>query len=183
MEDIKLMGLTNQQVNERITQGFVNVSHDNISKTKKQIILEHTLTYFNCLNVFLAGIIISTGRWTNLTFMVVIFINAFIGIYQELKVKKIIDQLTVVTVKKVKVIRDQQEMMIPTEQLVIDDIIFLETGNQIGSDCIVLKSQGIEVNEAMLTGESEPVKKKIDDELLSGSFVVAGSAYAKVIRV
>ena len=183
MEDIKLMGLTNQQVNERITQGFVNVSHDNISKTKKQIILEHTLTYFNCLNVFLAGIIISTGRWTNLTFMVVIFINAFIGIYQELKVKKIIDQLTVVTVKKVKVIRDQQEMMIPTEQLVIDDIIFLETGNQIGSDCIVLKSQGIEVNEAMLTGESEPVKKKVDDELLSGSFVVAGSAYAKVIRV
>ena len=183
MEDIKLMGLTHQQVSERIKQGLVNVSHDNISKTKKQIVLEHTLTYFNCLNVFLAAIIISTGRWTNLTFMVVIFINAFIGIYQEFKVKKIIDQLTVVTVKKVKVIRDQQEMVIPTEQLVKDDIIFLETGNQIGSDCIVLESHGIEVNEAMLTGESEPVKKKMNDELLSGSFVVAGSAYAKVIRV
>lgn len=183
MEDIKLMGLTHQQVSERIKQGLVNVSHDNISKTKKQIVLEHTLTYFNCLNVFLAAIIISTGRWTNLTFMVVIFVNAFIGIYQEFKVKKIIDQLTVVTVKKVKVIRDQQEMVIPTEQLVKDDIIFLETGNQIGSDCIVLESHGIEVNEAMLTGESEPVKKKMNDELLSGSFVVAGSAYAKVIRV
>lgn len=74
-------------------------------------------------------------------------------------------------------------MVIPTEQLVKDDIIFLETGNQIGSDCIVLESHGIEVNEAMLTGESEPVKKKMNDELLSGSFVVAGSAYAKVIRV
>lgn len=177
------MGLTHQQVEQRVQQGLMNISHDNISKTKKQIILEHTLTYFNCLNLFLAAIIISTGRWTNLTFMVVIFINAFIGIYQELKVKKIIDQLTVVTVKKVKVIRDQQEMIIPTEELVKDDIVFLETGNQIGSDCIVLDSHGMEVNEALLTGESEPVKKNLNDELLSGSFVVAGSAYAKVIRV
>lgn len=177
------MGLTHQQVEQRVQQGLMNISHDNISKTKKQIILEHTLTYFNCLNLFLAAITISTGRWTNLTFMVVIFINAFIGIYQELKVKKIIDQLTVVTVKKVKVIRDQQEMIIPTEELVKDDIVFLETGNQIGSDCIVLDSHGMEVNEALLTGESEPVKKNLNDELLSGSFVVAGSAYAKVIRV
>lgn len=183
MNNMKLMGLTHQQVQERVQHGLVNVSQDNISKTKKQIVIEHTFTYFNCLNVFLAAIIISTGRWTNLTFMVVIFINAFIGIYQELKVKKIIDQLTVVTVKKVKVIRDSQEIMIPTEQLVKDDIVFLETGNQIGSDCVVLESRGIEVNEAMLTGESEPVKKKQNDELYSGSFVVAGSAYAKVIRV
>lgn len=183
MDNIKLMGLTHQQVEQRVQQGLMNISHDNISKTKKQIILEHTLTYFNCLNLFLAAIIISTGRWTNLTFMVVIFINAFIGIYQELKVKKIIDQLTVVTVKKVKVIRDQQEMIIPTEELVKDDIVFLETGNQIGSDCIVLDSHGMEVNEALLTGESEPVKKNLNDELLSGSFVVAGSAYAKVICV
>ena len=183
MDNIKLMGLTHQQVEQRVQQGLMNISHDNISKTKKQIILEHTLTYFNCLNLFLAAITISTGRWTNLTFMVVIFINAFIGIYQELKVKKIIDQLTVVTVKKVKVIRDQQEMIIPTEELVKDDIVFLETGNQIGSDCIVLDSHGMEVNEALLTGESEPVKKNLNDELLSGSFVVAGSAYAKVIRV
>ena len=73
--------------------------------------------------------------------MVVIFINAFIGIYQEFKVKKIIDQLTVVTVKKVKVIRNQEEIIIPTEELVLDDIVFLEMGNQIGSDCIVLSSQ------------------------------------------
>lgn len=183
MDDMKYMGLTYQQVEERKQRGLINISHDNISKTKKQIVLEHTLTYFNCLNVFLAAIIISTGRWTNLTFMVVIFINAFIGIYQEFKVKKIIDQLTVVTVKKVKVIRNQEEIIIPTEELVLDDIVFLEMGNQIGSDCVVLSSQGMEVNEAMLTGESEPVKKYKDDELLSGSFVVAGSAYAKVIRV
>lgn len=183
MEDIRHMGLTDQQVESRIQQGHVNISHDNISKTKKQIVLEHTLTYFNCLNVFLAAIIISTGRWTNLTFMVVVIINAFIGIYQEFKVKKIIDQLTLVTVKTIKVIRNQQIQTIPIEELVLDDVVFLEAGNQIGSDCIVLKSQGMEVNESMLTGESEPVKKMKNDELLSGSFVVAGSAYAKVIRV
>ena len=121
MEKIDNFGLTTSQVQERIDNGQVNVSHDNISKTKKQIVMEHTLTYFNILNVFLAGIILSTGRWTNLTFMVVVIVNAVVGIYQELKVKKIIDQLTVVTVKKVKVIRNHQESVIPVEKLVVDD--------------------------------------------------------------
>ena len=119
MEKIDNFGLTTSQVQERIDNGQVNVSHDNISKTKKQIVMEHTLTYFNILNVFLAGIILSTGRWTNLTFMVVVIVNAVVGIYQELKVKKIIDQLTVVTVKKVKVIRNHQESVIPVEKLVV----------------------------------------------------------------
>lgn len=177
------LGLSTQDVQRRVEQGQVNISQDNISKTKKQIVFEHTLTYFNFLNLFLAGIIISTGRWTNLTFLVVVFVNSIVGIYQELKVKKIIDQLTVVTVKKVKVIRNRQEQIIPVEELVVDDIIYLENGDQIGSDSIVIDSRGMEVNESMLTGESKPVKKKRDDELLSGSFVVAGSAYARVIRV
>ena len=131
MEKIDNFGLTTSQVQERIDNGQVNVSHDNISKTKKQIVMEHTLTYFNILNVFLAGIILSTGRWTNLTFMVVVIVNAVVGIYQELKVKKIIDQLTVVTVKKVKVIRNHQESVIPVEKLVVDDVVYIESGNQI----------------------------------------------------
>lgn len=176
-------GLTQSEVSQRIKKGQVNQSQDNISKSKKQIVLEHTLTYFNILNIFLACIIISTGRWTNLTFMGVIFTNAIVGIYQELKVKKIIDQLSVVTVKKVKVIREGVCIEIPTEELVLDDVIYLETGYQIGADCVVLKSHGLEVNEAMITGEQEPVKKDIHDELLSGSFIVAGTAYARVIRV
>lgn len=183
MNEKMKIGLTAQEVEERVSAGKVNISQDNISKTKKQIILEHTLTYFNFLNLFLACIILSTGRWTNLTFMGVIFVNAFVGIYQEFKVKKIIDQLTVVTVKRVKVIRNQQEVDIPTEELVLDDVVYLESGNQIGSDCVVLESYGMEVNESMLTGESKPVKKHVGDELMSGSFVVAGSAYGQVIRV
>lgn len=177
------VGLTQSEVQQRIDEGKVNISQDNISKSKKQIVIEHTLTYFNFLNLFLAAIIIFAGKWTNLTFMCVIFTNTIVGIYQEFKVKKIIDQLTVVTVKRVKVIRDNQIREIPTEQLVIDDIVYLETGNQIGSDCIVLESNGMEINESMLTGESKPVKKDKDDELMSGSFVVAGTAYARVIRV
>ncbi len=183
MENIENLGLSTDEVKQRVNQGQVNISQDNISKTKKQIVLEHTLTYFNFLNLFLAGIIISTGRWTNLTFLVVVFVNSIVGIYQELKVKKIIDQLTVVTVKKVKVIRDHQQQLIAIEDLVVDDVIYIENGNQIGSDSVVLLSRGLEINESMLTGESKPVKKNKDDELLSGSFVVAGSAYARVIRV
>lgn len=181
--DKTFVGLSNYEVKERIKAGKVNVSQDDISKSKKQIVLEHTLTYFNFLNLFLASIIIFTGKWTNLTFMFVIFTNTIVGIYQELKVKKIIDQLTVVTVKKVKVIREGICQEIPIEQLVIDDVIYLENGNQIGTDCVTLTSHGLEVNESMLTGESKPVKKKENDELLSGSFVVAGTAYGRVIRV
>ncbi len=179
----KYAGLTSQDVENRINKGQINISQNDISKSKKQIVLEHTLTYFNFLNLFLAGVIISTGRLTNLTFIFVIIVNSIIGIFQEFQVKKIIDKLIVVTVKKVKVIRNSVLNEIPVENLVIDDVIFLESGEQIGTDCIVLESHGMEVDESLLTGESESIKKKENDELFSGSFVLAGTAYAKVIRV
>ncbi|MCD7892907.1 MAG: HAD-IC family P-type ATPase [Erysipelotrichaceae bacterium] len=131
----------------------------------------------------MAAIIISTGHFTNLTFVFVVLCNTIIGIIQEFKVKEVIDKLSVVTVAKVKVIRNQEMKTIPVEELVIDDVVFLENGNQIGSDCKVIDSQGMEINEALLTGESEPIKKQYNDELLAGSFVVTGSGYGKVIRV
>lgn len=183
MIDYRKMGLTDEQVHQRMSSGYVNISDDNISKTKKQIVIDHTLTYFNILNLFLAIIILSTKKWMNMTFMFVVIINSIIGIYQEFKVKKIIDKLTVVTVKKVKAIRNHELITIPVEQLVLDDIVYLETGNQIGTDCVVVESEGLEINEALLTGESQPIKKDSEDKLLAGSFVVAGSGYAKVIHV
>lgn len=183
LDKLSQSGLSYIDVEQRKADGKVNVSHDNISKSKKQIVLEHTFTYFNLLNCFLAIIIISTGRWKNLTFMVVIIVNAVMGIFQELKVKKIIDQLSVVTEKKVKVIRDSLRQVIPVEELVLDDMIYLESGNQVTTDCIVLESHALEVNESLLTGEAHPIQKNENDELLAGSFIVAGSAYAKVIRV
>lgn len=180
---MEYIGLNDNDVKKRILENQVNTTNDNISKTKKQIIFEHTFTYFNFLNIFLAGIIIFTGHFKNLTFVGVVFTNTIVGIVQELRVKSIIDKLEVVTTKKAKVIRNAQLIEIPVENIVIDDILFLENGNQIGSDCIVLESHGMEVNESMLTGESLSIKKKQNDELLAGSFLSAGSGYGKVIRV
>lgn len=180
---MKYNGLTNKEVEDRISKGLVNVVENNISKSKKDIILEHTFTYFNFLNIFLATVIIYSGHIKNITFLGVVFTNSIIGIYQELKVKKIIDKLEVVTVRKVKVIRDGLLQEIPIDKLVIDDVIFVESGNQVGSDCIVLSSQGMEVNESLLTGESDAIKKQENDEILAGSYLIAGSGYGKVIRV
>jgi len=183
MDEIYKLGLTDTEVEDYQRKGQVNISYDNISKTKKQIVREHTLTYFNFLNLFLAAIVLSTGYWKNLTFIVVVLVNTIVGILQEFKVKKIIDQLTVVTVKKVKVIRNQQEKIIPVEELVLHDVMIVESGQQIGADACIIESYGLEVNESMLTGESKPVRKCSQDELLSGSFATAGKAYARVIRV
>ncbi|MEE1243738.1 MAG: HAD-IC family P-type ATPase [Frisingicoccus sp.] len=112
-----------------------------------------------------------------------ILCNSVIGIFQELKVKNLIDKLAVVTASKAKVCRDGTFKDIPIEELVLDDLIAVENGNQIGADCVVLESEGIEVNESMITGESRPVRKKPGDTLWSGSFMVAGSGKAKVIHV
>lgn len=180
---MEFKGLTNSEVNERIEKGQVNYTEKKIFKSTKEIILEHTLTYFNFINIILGLVVIYSGYYKNLTFLGVIFSNTVISIFQELQVKKVIDQLEVVTVKMVKTIRDGVLKEIAVDKLVKDDVIFVENGNQIGTDCKVLSSQGLELNESLLTGESEPIKKKVEDEILAGSFVVAGSGYAQVIRV
>lgn len=179
----RYMGLTGSEVKKRIEKGQVNVSDNHISKTTSEIIRSHTLTYFNFLNLFLGILILISGQIKNLTFLGVIICNSVIGIYQELKVKKLIDALAVITASKAKVCRDGKFKEIPIEELVLDDLIAVENGNQIGADCEVLESDGIEVNESMITGESRPVRKKIGDTLWSGSFLVAGSGTARVIHV
>ena len=118
-----------------------------------------------------------------MTFLGVIICNSVIGIFQELKVKKLIDELAVITASKTKACRDGKFQEIPIEDLVMDDLIAVEIGDQIGADCEVLTSDGIEVNESMITGESKPVRKHMGDTLWSGSFLVAGSGQAKVIHV
>lgn len=176
-------GLSKAEVDDRVRMGKSNKMHTSASKSKKEIILEHTLTYFNFLNLFLAILVAFTGQFKNMTFMGVILINTMIGIVQELKVKKLIDQISVMTVSRTKVIREGKTETIDVENVVQDDIIFVESGQQVCADCILLESEGIEVNESMLTGESRPVKKKKGDELLSGSFLVAGNGVAKVYHV
>lgn len=183
MEEEYYGGLTPEEVEQRVSQGLVNITDNDIFKTKKEIIKTHTLTYFNFLNLFLGVLILISGQWKNITFMGVIIVNSIIGIIQELKVKKQVDKLSVMTASKAKVIRSGEEAVIPVEQVVMDDVLSVANGDQICSDSVVLVSDGMEVNESMLTGESKPVKKKPGDSLLSGSYLVAGSGIARVEHV
>jgi cation-transporting ATPase E len=135
------------------------------------------------LNIFLGVLVLTTGQIKNLTFLFTIIANSIIGIIQELKVKSLVDKLSVITASKANVIRNGEKRQIALDELVLDDVMVLESGDQIGADCIVLEAQGIEVNESMITGESVAVKKHQGDEMLSGSYLVAGSGIARVIHV
>ena len=175
-EDYK--GLSGSEVSQRVEAGKVNTTTNSISRTKKEIFRAHLCTFFNFLNVFLGALVLMTGQIKNLTFMFTIIANSVIGIIQELKVKSLVDKLSVITASKATVIRDGMKKQIPLDELVVDDVMVLESGDQIGADCVVLEAQGIEVNESMITGESVAVKKHEGDEMLSGSFLVAGSGNA-----
>lgn len=183
MADCNFYGLSQAEVEERISMGKTNRTETSISKSKKDIIKEHTLTYFNFLNLFLAVLVALTGQFKNMTFMGVILINTAIGIFQEFKVKKLIDKVSVMTASHAVVIREGIKKTVSVEEVVLDDVVIVENGNQICADCVVLESNGMEVNESMLTGEAKPVKKKAGDKLMSGSFLVAGSGAAKAYHV
>lgn len=183
MSEWNYYGLSSAEVEDRVRMDKYNRTDISASKTKKDIIKEHSLTYFNFLNLFLAILVATTGQFKNMTFMGVILINTAIGILQEFKVKKLIDQVSVMTVSRVKVIREGMKKEISVEEVVLDDILIVESGEQICADCVVMESDGMEVNESMLTGESKPVKKKKGDTLMSGSFLVSGSGVGKVFHV
>ncbi len=153
------------------------------SRTISQIIQAHTITYFNMLNLVLAGLILISGQYKNMLFMGIVISNSLIGIIQELKVKSLIDKLSVITATKAKKINgDGQIMEIPIEELKIGDVIRIAAGDQIVADGEVLSSEGLEVNESLLTGESVPVLKKKGDFLYSGSFIAAGAGTGKVLH-
>ena len=183
MSDFHYNGLSPAEVEDRIRMGRFNKTDISISKTKKEIVREHSLTYFNFLNLFLAILVAFTGQFKNMTFMGVILINTAIGIFQEFKVKKLIDKVSVMTATKATVIRSGKKQEIDVNNVVLDDILILENGHQVCADCTVLESDGMEVNESMLTGESRPVKKQPGDKVMSGSFLVAGSGAAKAYHV
>lgn len=153
------------------------------SRTKGQIILSHTVTYFNILNLALAGLILLSGQYKNMLFMGVVITNALIGIIQELRVKRLIDALSVITATQVKTVRGESIELVPIEQLRTGDIIEISTGDQLVADCTVIASSGLELNESLLTGESVPVFKDKGDSLLSGTFVTAGTGRAEIVHV
>ncbi|MDD5995071.1 MAG: HAD-IC family P-type ATPase [Clostridiales bacterium] len=153
------------------------------SRSKWEIISSHIFTYFNFLNLVLAGLILLSGQYKNMLFMGIVITNAFIGIIQELKVKKIIDALAVVTATKARRYRGGEFCQCDIEELCPGDRILLMLGDQIPVDCEILSTDGMEVNESLLTGESLAVQKKKGDFVYSGSDVVAGSAVAKVVHI
>ncbi len=176
-------GLTDQEVQERVSKGQVNVASKEKQRTTKGIILSHTLTYFNFINIFLGVVVLMTGNPKNALFLGVIICNSLIGIVQELSVKKQIDKLSVLTASHCYVIRNGKKTQIPVEEIVVDDLVLLYPGDQLVTDGSVIESAGLEMNESMLTGESVPIRKNEGDSLLSGSFVSAGTGIQRVEKV
>ena len=178
----QLHGLTDAEVRQRIEQGLVNHNSDIKSKSIKRIVLENLITPFNILNFALAVLILIVGSYKNLLFMGVIICNIFIGTVQEIRAKKTIDKLSLIAEPKAHVIRNGIKQEIAIHDIVMDDITFLGAGNQVCSDAVVIEGE-CEVNESLLTGESEPVLKQPGDHLLSGSFIISGNCHARVEHV
>jgi len=176
------VGLTAEQVQSRIDDNIVNVVNSKNTKTYKSIIFGNIFTFFNLLCFLVAAALISVGAWADCFFLVIVVANTLIGIIQEIKAKKTIEKISLVSSPTAMVIRDKIETKIPVSELVLDDIILLQTGKQICADSIVMEGS-VEVNESLLTGESVAVKKVKGDILYSGSFVVGGKCYARVDRI
>ena len=177
-----MTGLTNEQVQQRIEEGKVNANENPNTRSYKQIVRENVLTFFNFLNLALMVMVLLVGSYKNSMFMGIIVINTVIGIIQEVRAKKTLDKLAILTESKAVVLREGKKWTISTEKLVLDDILYLKTGDQVPADAKVLEGS-IEVNESLLTGESDNLQKNEGDELFSGSFVTAGEACCQVIHV
>ena len=179
---VPIIGLTSEEVRERIDKGLTNHTDISTQKTVGQIVKSNLLTYFNLIFLILTVLLCIVGSFRNLTFLPVIIGNTVIGIFQELRAKKTLDKMSMLNAPHSIVVRDGEQQQIQSEELVKDDIIILSAGNQICADATVL-SGSISVNEALLTGESDEIKKKSGDRLMSGSFVVSGQCYAKLAKV
>ncbi|MCH4167607.1 MAG: cation-translocating P-type ATPase [Streptococcaceae bacterium] len=175
-------GLNQSQINERIKQNLTNLPIDKNFKSVNQIIMENTFTYFNLIFIIFSILLILVQSYKNLTFLPVIVANTLIGIIQEIRSKKILDNLNVLTTNEIDVIREGQEIKIPIDQLVLDDIVHFKSGNQIPADAKVIFGE-IKVNESLLTGESDEISKKIGANLMSGSFIVSGECYGQIEKV
>lgn len=175
-------GLTAQQVQEHRMHGWTNQPVDPPSKTTKEIIRENVFTYFNLIFLVLAVLLCLVGSFRDLTFLPVIVLNTLIGIIQETRAKKVLDNLTMLNAPHAMVIRDGKKSQINAEDLVVDDIVIFEAGNQVCADAEVCAGE-VQVNESLLTGESDEITKRKGDQLMSGSFIVSGQCHARLDKV
>lgn len=175
-------GLTNEQVEERIASKLTNENKIKSSKSYGAIFAKNIFTFFNMLWAIIAIALCAVGSYKELMFVFVIVANTAIAIIQEIRAKIAVEKLSMITSPLVKTIRDGNQVNLPADKLVLDDVIYLTSGNQIPSDCKIIDGK-VEVNESLLTGESNSIEKTIDEQLLSGSFIVSGVCYARIEKV
>lgn len=175
-------GLTAAEVNARIEAGKINIADDSSDRTTGKIIRDNLLTYFNLIFLVITVLLCIAGAFRDLTFLPIIIGNILIGIVQELRAKKTLDKMKILNAGHTVVIREGKRQKVTAEELVIDDLIWLSSGDAICADSVVVSGE-ITVNESMLTGEADGIVKKENEELLSGSFVVSGEGYARLTRV
>ena len=175
-------GLTSEEVDIQIDLGNVNVAKDRAGKSYLRIITDNLCTFFNLVWAIITVVLVTFGAFTNLTYLLIVIPNIAIATIQQLRAKHTVEKLSVTTDPKATVVRDGELWDIDGSEIVIGEVMRLELGRQVLSDCIVI-SGSCEANESMITGESEPIKKKAGDRLLAGSFLVSGSVFAEVDRV
>ncbi len=178
-----MKGLSWHDIEYRKNNGMVNNEKVKYTRTIKEIVLSNSITIFNILNLTLAVLVLTTGSVQNSLFVGTIIFNTGVAIFQEIKAKRILDNIKVTNQENVTVIREGEKLEIPNEEIVLDDTIYLSSGDSIVVDLEVLKSDSLEVDESIITGESDAIIKKKGDKIFSGSIVTCGNAYAKVISI
>ena len=178
----KVNGLTNREVEEKIVLGKVNKINFKTSESISTIIKKNIFTYFNAIFMILAILVTFAGAFRNLTFLIVVTINVLIGIFQQIRSKKVLDELSLLDKCKYSVIRDNKEVVVYSDELVEGDYVNLSSGNQVPADGVLVDGK-LFVNESLLTGEQDEREKIVNSNLLSGSFIVSGSAIVKLTNV
>ena len=178
----KINGLTNSEVEEKIALGKVNKINFETSESISTIIKKNIFTYFNVIFMMLAILVTFAGAFRNLTFLIVVTINVLIGIFQQIRSKMVLDKLSLLDKCKYSTIRDNKEIIVYSDELVEGDYVKLSSGNQVPADGVLVDGK-IFVNESLLTGEQDEREKMVNSNLLSGSFVVSGSAIVKLTNV
>lgn len=181
-DNYKNMGLTSAEVEKRVREGKVNNAKHKTTKSYRHILFENIFSIFNFLNLAIALVLFYVGSFKNCLFMIVVLCNTVIGIIQEIRSKRTIDKLSIINQSKVNVIRDGERSAIDRAELVLDDIIILETGEQVPNDCELI--DGVcEANESLITGEADSIYKEKGSSLFSGSYIVSGRCFCRVVKV
>lgn len=180
--ELCFQGLTQAEVEARIADGQVNAIQDSSNRSVKDIVMGNTLTFFNFINVVLLALVLSVRSYKNMLFIFIIIANTLIGIFQEIKAKITLDKLKILTVSHVDVIRDGVKKSVTVSELVKYDVILLKSGGQIPADGVILDGE-VDVNESLLTGESDSIHKTCGSKVLSGSFVTSGKAMCLLTEV